>query len=71
MAPAAGGGTELTFFNELEARNVFGKLIVRLAMRSARKGADDFAAAIKQRDRVQLASRRSRRPRRSPRSGRR
>jgi uncharacterized protein YndB with AHSA1/START domain len=47
LSPADGGGTELTFFNELEARNFFGKLIVGMALRSARKGADDFAAAIK------------------------
>jgi uncharacterized protein YndB with AHSA1/START domain len=46
MAPAA-GGTELTFFNELEARNFFGKLVLGFALRLARKGADDFAAAIK------------------------
>jgi uncharacterized protein YndB with AHSA1/START domain len=46
LAPAA-GGTELTFFNELEAGNFLGRLIVGLALRSARKGADDFAAAIK------------------------
>jgi carbon monoxide dehydrogenase subunit G len=46
MAPAAGGGTELTFFNELEGRG-FGKLIFPLVIRSARKGADDFAASIK------------------------
>ena len=44
----AEGGTKLTFFNELEARNLLGRLIVGLALRSARKGADDFAAAIKQ-----------------------
>ena len=47
LAPSEGGGTELSFFNELEARNFFGKLIVGMALRSARKGADDFAAAIK------------------------
>jgi uncharacterized protein YndB with AHSA1/START domain len=47
LAPADGGGTELTFFNELEAGNFFGKLIRGFALRSARKGADDFAAAIK------------------------
>jgi uncharacterized protein YndB with AHSA1/START domain len=47
LAPAEGGGTELTFFNELEARNFIGKLLVGFALRSARKGADDFAAAIK------------------------
>jgi uncharacterized protein YndB with AHSA1/START domain len=47
LAPAGGGGTELTFFNELEARSFLGKLVVGFALRSARKGADDFATAIK------------------------
>jgi carbon monoxide dehydrogenase subunit G len=42
-----GAGTKLTFFNELEAHGFFGKLIVGFALRSARKGADDFAASIK------------------------
>jgi uncharacterized protein YndB with AHSA1/START domain len=46
MSPA-NGGTELSFFNELEARNPFGRLIIGLALRSARKGADAFAASIK------------------------
>jgi carbon monoxide dehydrogenase subunit G len=41
-----GTQTKLTFFNELEGRG-FGKLIVGFALRSARKGADDFAASIK------------------------
>jgi carbon monoxide dehydrogenase subunit G len=45
MAPA-GAGTELSFFNDLEGRGV-GRLIAPLAIRSARKGAEDFAAAIK------------------------
>jgi carbon monoxide dehydrogenase subunit G len=45
IAPA-GAGTELTFFNMLEGRG-FGKLIFGLAIRSARKGADDFANSIK------------------------
>jgi uncharacterized protein YndB with AHSA1/START domain len=43
---AAGDGTELTFFNELEGHG-FGVLIAGFALRSARKGADDFARAIK------------------------
>lgn len=43
---AEGESTKLTFYNELEGRG-FGKLIVSLALRSARKGADDFAASIK------------------------
>lgn len=41
------GGTEVTFFNELEGHG-FGALIAPLALRSARGGAEDFAAAIKQ-----------------------
>jgi uncharacterized protein YndB with AHSA1/START domain len=47
LTPAEGGGTELAFFNELEARNFLGKLVIGMALRSARKGADEFAAAIK------------------------
>jgi uncharacterized protein YndB with AHSA1/START domain len=43
---AEGEGTKLTFFNELEGRG-FGKLIAGFALRSAHKGADDFAASIK------------------------
>ena len=43
----AGQGTELSFFNELEPHG-FGKVIVGLALRSARKGADDFVNSIKQ-----------------------
>jgi carbon monoxide dehydrogenase subunit G len=42
----AGEATSLSFFNELEGRG-FGKLIVGFALRSARKGADEFAASIK------------------------
>lgn len=42
----AGDGTELSFFNRVEGRG-FGKLFAGLALRSARKGADDFAASIK------------------------
>jgi carbon monoxide dehydrogenase subunit G len=41
-----GAGTRVTVFNELEGHG-FGKVIVGLALRSARKGADDFAASIK------------------------
>jgi uncharacterized protein YndB with AHSA1/START domain len=40
------GGTQLTFFNVLEGRGI-GALIVGFALRSARKGADAFAQAIK------------------------
>jgi carbon monoxide dehydrogenase subunit G len=45
LAPA-GAGTQLTVFNVLEGRGV-GKLIAPLALRSARKGADEFAQSIK------------------------
>ncbi len=42
----AGEGTELTVYNVLEGHGV-GKLIAGFALRSARKGADDFARSIK------------------------
>src|SRR5882724_6758139 len=42
-----GNGTRVTVFNVLEGHG-FGKLIAPLALRSARKGANDFAAAIKE-----------------------
>lgn len=45
LAPA-GEGTQLTVFNVLEGRGV-GVLIAGLALRSARKGADEFGQAIK------------------------
>src|SRR5258708_26153854 len=45
LAPT-GAGTQLTFFNELEGRGI-GALLVRFALSSARKGADDFAQRIK------------------------
>jgi uncharacterized protein YndB with AHSA1/START domain len=45
LAPEA-GGTRVTLYNVLEGHGV-GKLIAPLALRSARKGADDFGAAIK------------------------
>jgi carbon monoxide dehydrogenase subunit G len=41
-----GNGTRVTIFNELEGHG-FGKLVVGFALRSARKGADEFAASIK------------------------
>ena len=47
LAPA-GEGTQLTFYNVLEPANFMGRLIVGFALRSARKGADDFAHSIKQ-----------------------
>jgi uncharacterized protein YndB with AHSA1/START domain len=41
-----GSGTRVTIYNVLEGHG-FGKLITPLALRSARKGADDFARSIK------------------------
>ena len=46
LAPV-GEGTQLTFYNVLEPATFVGKLIVGFALRSARKGADDFANSIK------------------------
>jgi hypothetical protein len=46
LAPAGDGATEVTIFNNFEGHGI-GKLIVPLAARSARKGADAFAASIK------------------------
>ena len=46
LAPV-GEGTQLTFYNVLEPATFVGKLIVGFALRSARKGADDFAQSIK------------------------
>jgi uncharacterized protein YndB with AHSA1/START domain len=45
LAPE-GDGTRVTIYNVLEGHG-FGKLIAPLALRSARKGADDFGRAIK------------------------
>jgi carbon monoxide dehydrogenase subunit G len=45
LAPE-GDGTRVTIFNVLEGHG-FGKLIAPLALRSARKGADEFAQSIK------------------------
>jgi carbon monoxide dehydrogenase subunit G len=41
-----GNGTRLTVFNTFEGHGL-GKLMLPLALRSARKGADDFARSIK------------------------
>src|SRR6059036_3716220 len=41
-----GNGTRVTIYNVLEGHGV-GKLLAPLALRSARKGADDFGQAIK------------------------
>jgi uncharacterized protein YndB with AHSA1/START domain len=46
LAPS-GDGTQLSFYNVIEGNTFFGKLIVGPALRSARKGADDFAREIK------------------------
>ena len=46
LAPA-GSGTSVTFFNLLEGRGLLGKVLEPFALRSARKGADAFAASIK------------------------
>jgi uncharacterized protein YndB with AHSA1/START domain len=43
-----GAGTQLTYYNVLEPASFMGRLIVGFALRSARKGADDFARSIKQ-----------------------
>jgi hypothetical protein len=43
----SGEGTELSFFNRLEGRGI-GKLFAGFAVKSARNGAGEFAAAIKQ-----------------------
>jgi carbon monoxide dehydrogenase subunit G len=45
LAPE-GGGTRVTIYNVLEGHGI-GKLFAPLALRSARKGADQFAQAIK------------------------
>ena len=45
LAPE-GAGTRVTLYNVLEGHG-FGKLIAPLALRSARKGADDFGQSIK------------------------
>ncbi len=47
LAPAGEGKTELSFYNVLEPHTFIGKLVVGPALRSARKGADDFAQSIK------------------------
>jgi uncharacterized protein YndB with AHSA1/START domain len=46
LAPAGDGHTRVTIHNTLEGHGI-GKLIAPLALRSARKGADDFGRAIK------------------------
>jgi hypothetical protein len=46
LEPVGDGATRVTIFNELEGHG-FGKLIAPLALRSARKGSDELAQAIK------------------------
>lgn len=46
LEPAGEARTKLTFFNVLEGHGI-GKLIEGFALRSARKGEDDFVQAIK------------------------
>ena len=47
LAPAGEGKTEVSFYNVIVPHTFFGKLVVGPALKSARKGADDFAQAIK------------------------
>jgi carbon monoxide dehydrogenase subunit G len=46
LAPV-GEGTRVTVYNVLEGHGLLGKLLAPLALRAARKDADDFAARIK------------------------
>ena len=46
LAPE-GSGTKVTIYNVLQGNGLLGKLIEPLALRSARKGADDFGRSIK------------------------
>lgn len=46
LAPE-GGGTRVTLYNVLQGNGLLGRLIEPLALRAARKGADDFGASIK------------------------
>jgi uncharacterized protein YndB with AHSA1/START domain len=47
LAPAGEGKTEVSFYNVIVPHTFFGKIVVGPALKSARKGADDFAQAIK------------------------
>lgn len=42
-----GDGTRVTIYNVLQGNGLLGKLLEPLALRAARKGADDFARSIK------------------------
>jgi hypothetical protein len=46
LAPAGDGATQMTIFNNFEGHG-FGKVIIGLAARAARKDADAFAGRIK------------------------
>jgi len=46
LVPAGEDATEVSFFNHLEGRGI-GKLLAGFAVKQGRKGADEFAAAIK------------------------
>jgi carbon monoxide dehydrogenase subunit G len=46
LAPE-GAGTRVTLYNVLQGNGLLGKVIEPLALRSARKGADDFGRSIK------------------------
>jgi hypothetical protein len=46
LAPE-GTATRVTLYNVLQGNGLLGKLIEPLALRSARKGADDFGRSIK------------------------
>jgi uncharacterized protein YndB with AHSA1/START domain len=47
LQPAGDGKTSVSFYNVLEPHTGVGKLITGFALRSAQKGADDFAQSIK------------------------
>ena len=47
LEPAGDDGTRLSFYNVIVPRTFVGRIVVGPALRSARKGADDFARSIK------------------------
>jgi hypothetical protein len=47
LEPAGEGTTQVSFYNVIVPNTFVGKLVVGPALRSARKGADDFAQEIK------------------------
>jgi uncharacterized protein YndB with AHSA1/START domain len=48
LAPSGEAATEVTFYNVIVPHTFVGRLVVVPALRSARKGADDFARSIKE-----------------------